>query len=169
MESAQHKVIRKCNTSVYYGMLTGGGYGWYHLSNFVTVELLNEVPPKSPRHFGTAGLWGAAILTVVIGELLPGRSPLLAWVASFGFSDKIEHFPAYFLLAALPALGFETKKGVFAALSMILLGVLLDLAQKFIPGRTFDFADIAANTAGVLAALGIAWIILSLLSSFRRG
>jgi len=150
-------------------MLTGGRHGWYHLSNFVTVELLDEVPPRSPRHFGAAGLCGAAILTVVIGELLPGRSPLLAWVASFGFSDKIEHFPAYFLLAALPVLGFETRKGVLAALSMILVGVLLDLAQKFIPGRTFDFADIAANTAGVLAALGIAWIILSLLSSFRRG
>jgi len=150
-------------------MLTGGRHGWYHLSNFVTVELLDEVRPQSPRHFGAAGLWGTAILTVVIGELLPGRSPLLAWVASFGFSDKIEHFPAYFLLAALPVLGFETRKGVLAALSMILVGVLLDLAQKFIPGRTFDFADIAANTAGVLAALGIAWIILSLLSSFRRG
>ena len=150
-------------------MLTGGRHGWYHLSNFVTVELLDEVRPQSPRHFGAAGLWGTAILTVVIGELLPGRSPLLAWVASFGFSDKIEHFPAYFLLAALPVLGFEIRKGVLAALSMILLGVLLELAQKFIPGRTFDFADIAANTAGVLAALGIAWIILSLLSSFRRG
>ena len=125
--------------------------------------------PNPPAISGPRVCGRAAILTVMIGELLPGRSPLLGWVASFGFSDKIEHFTAYFVLAALPVLGIETRKGVFAALSMILLGVLLDLAQKFIPGRTFDFADIAANTAGVLAALGIAWIILSLLSALRRG
>jgi VanZ family protein len=40
-----------------------------------------------------------------------------------------------------------------AALSMIILGVLLEIGQYFIPGRTFSLMDIAANSLGVI--LGI--------------
>ena len=108
-------------------------------------------------------------MVVAIGELLPGRSPLLGWVASFGVSDKTEHFIAYFVLAAIPALGFERRNGIFAALSMVVLGILLDLTQKFIPGRSFEFADIAANTAGVLTGLGIAWAVRRLQDASSRG
>jgi len=99
--------------------------------------------------------------------LLPGRSPLLRWVGSFGVNDKIEHFAAYLVLAAIPALGFEARRGVFGALSMIVLGALLDEAQKFIPGRSFEFADIAANAVGVLSGLGFAWMARSLIARSR--
>ena len=57
--------------------------------------------------------------------------------------------------------------GFFGALSMIVLGALLDEAQKFIPGRSFEFADIAANAVGVLTGLGIAWMARSLLARSR--
>ncbi len=97
---------------------------------------------------------------------MPGGSAPLTWVDSLGVSDKIEHFTAYFGLAVIPVLGFVTRRGVFAALSMIVLGVLLDFAQKFIPGRTFDWADIAANTVGVFGGLGVGRAIL--LISRRR-
>jgi VanZ family protein len=93
---------------------------------------------------------------------------VLGWVASFGVSDKIEHFSAYFVLAAIPVLGFEAGRGVFAALSMIVLGALLDVAQKFIPGRSFEYADIAANSVGVIMGLGIARITRSRLAAFWR-
>jgi VanZ family protein len=112
-------------------------------------------------------LWIAAICIVSVGELLPGGSAPLDWVDSLGVSDKIEHFTAYFGLAVIPVLGFDTRKGLTAALSMILLGVLLDVAQKFIPGRTFDLADIAANTVGVFGGLAVARAIL-VISRRRR-
>jgi VanZ family protein len=105
-------------------------------------------------------LWIAAILVVAVGELLPGGSAPLNWVDSLGVSDKIEHFTAYFGLAVIPVLGFDPRRGLTAALSMILLGVLLDVAQKFIPGRNFDLADIAANTVGVFGGLAVARLIL---------
>jgi VanZ family protein len=108
-------------------------------------------------------LWTAAILTVCVGELVPGGSAPLTWVDSLGFSDKVEHFTAYFGLAVIPVLGFESRRGILAALSMIVLGVLLDFAQKFIPGRDFDWADIAANTVGVFAGLAVGRVILLVL------
>ena len=53
---------------------------------------------------------------------------------------------------------------------MIVLGVLLDFAQKFIPGRDFDWADIAANTVGVFAGLAVGRVILLVLRTpkFKR-
>ena len=126
---------------------------------------IGEPFPSQARSWVVA-LWIAAILVVAVGELLPGGSAPLDWVDSLGVSDKIEHFTAYFGLAVIPVLGFDTKRGLAAALSMILLGVLLDVAQKFIPGRTFDLADIAANTVGVFGGLAAARAIL--LISRRR-
>lgn len=117
-------------------------------------------PFPSHRRSWVVALWIAAILVVAVGELLPGGSAPLDWVDALGVSDKIEHFTAYFGLAAIPVLGFDNRRGLVAALSMIILGVLLDIAQKFIPGRTFDLADIAANTVGVFAGLAAARTIL---------
>ena len=38
---------------------------------------------------------------------------------------------------------------------MILLGALLDFAQNFVPGRTFDLYDILANTLGVIIGIAL--------------
>ena len=113
-------------------------------------------------------MWVVAILTVAIGELLPGGSAPLTWIDALGVSDKLEHFSAYFVLAVIPALGFEPRKGLMAALSMILLGVLLDVAQLFIPGRDFEYGDIAANTVGVFVGLGVARAVLKRVAARRR-
>lgn len=95
-------------------------------------------------------LWVAALLTVVVGSLLPGDSkPMLAldWL---GINDKIEHSSAYFALAFLALTGFERRnKAVAIALSMVLLGIALELLQHFSPGRTPDVYDALANGCGV--------------------
>jgi len=110
-------------------------------------------------------IWGAAIAVVITGELLPGNSPVLAWAASLRLSDKEMHFAAYLLLATIPALGFEFRKGIPSVLSMILLGVVLEFAQRLIPGRNFEIADMVANTLGVLAGLALALTIRMLFPS----
>lgn len=84
---------------------------------------------------------------------------MLAWAASVRLSDKEMHFAAYLLLATIPALGFEFRRGIPSVLSMILLGVLLEFAQRLIPGRNFEIADMVANTLGVLAGLALALAI----------
>jgi VanZ family protein len=41
---------------------------------------------------------------------------------------------------------------------MIALGAALELAQKLVPGRSFEWGDMLANTAGVLTGMAAGWV-----------
>jgi VanZ family protein len=96
-------------------------------------------------------LWLAAITMTIVGELLPGNSTPMRWIAATHIGDKTLHFAAYALLAFLPVFGFKRRRGIAMALSMILLGAALEFAQRLVPGRSFEIADMVANALGVLA------------------
>jgi VanZ family protein len=103
-------------------------------------------------------LWWIAIMVVVVGSLLPDRE--LTKVMSYlpDISDKVQHFAAYLGLAVLAVLGHQRlKSGVVLALCMILLGIGLEFAQAWSPGRTPDVFDALANACGVVC--GIACIV----------
>jgi len=95
-------------------------------------------------------VWTISICTVCYFSLLPELElPIDFWNA-----DKVYHIIAYAWLALLPMLRFRTRKGaVLAACSMVILGIILEIAQTHIPGRTFSFLDITANGLGVLAGV----------------
>jgi len=93
--------------------------------------------------------WCISILIVVYYSLVPQ----VEFPVDFWSADKLYHCAAYGWLAVLPLLGFANpRRASSAAFSMILLGILLEIGQYFIPGRSFSFLDITANTLGV--ALG---------------
>jgi len=95
-------------------------------------------------------LWGISICVVIYYSLIPQvEFPIDFWNA-----DKLYHCAAYGWLAVLPILGLAKRRlAMSAALSMIILGVLMEIGQHFVPGRTFSLLDIAANSLGVV--LGI--------------
>src|ERR1700732_4686201 len=110
-------------------------------------------------------LWPAAVGIVVIGSLSPGDSWLMGSVDRLGIWDKALHFGAYLLLAVLPALGFQKRStALWSAGSMVLLGLLLEIAQKFIPGRSPEAADELANAVGVSCGMAL---VFPLRSTFR--
>ena len=81
-------------------------------------------------------------------------------VGRLHINDKVLHFSAYLLLALLPVIGFQLRRrGITAGLSMFLLGVLLELGQRYSPGRSVELGDAIANglgvCCGVLLALGL--------------
>ncbi len=95
-------------------------------------------------------LWCISILIVIYYSLVPQ----VEFPVDFWNADKAYHCAAYGWLAILPMMGFTVRRlAISAALSMIILGILLEVGQYFIPGRSFSLLDIAANTIGVL--LGI--------------
>jgi VanZ family protein len=72
----------------------------------------------------------------------------------FSGADKLAHCLTYAWLAILPFFGSASMRAALTqAFLMVPLGIALELAQRYIPGRDFSVADMIANSVGV--ALGI--------------
>ncbi len=100
------------------------------------------------------GLWGLAISSVIVASLLPAF--VLPQVAAGG--DKLEHFLAYFLLAASAVQLFATRATLLGSgLGLVLLGIALEIAQGvFTSTRQMDPHDALANTLGVIGGMSTA-------------
>ena len=101
-------------------------------------------------------LWTLAILVVIVGSLLPASSAPMKALGRLAINDKFEHFAAYLVLAFLPALHERRPALAATVLGAIAMGVALEFLQRLSPGRTFEVADMAADTAGVLSGLFLA-------------
>lgn len=98
-------------------------------------------------------VWIASVTTVIYLSLSPSLE------ISYGFinADKIVHLLAYLWLAALPFFAFPVPKGALAgALCMVPMGVGLEFAQAYVPGRCFSVADMMANCLGVMVGIWLA-------------
>ena len=96
-------------------------------------------------------LWSAALAVVIVASLVP--APDLPQVPQG--ADKLEHFIAYFALAAGAVQLFARRRSwAVVGLLLVLLGIGLEHLQASMKlGRTLDHADALANTIGVIAGL----------------
>ena len=104
--------------------------------------------------------WSTSITVIWVGSICLvtyySLVPRVEFPVDFWGSDKFYHLIAYAWLALLPMIGFSKKKlAVTAALFMIVLGIVLEMGQRYVPGRTFSIADIGANTLGVFLGIFI--------------
>ena len=69
-------------------------------------------------------------------------------------SDKIAHFIAYFGVAFLGLAGFRTPRNeILFIVFCFILGASMEYAQSFVPGRMMSWADMIANSLGILGAV----------------
>ncbi|HEY5971577.1 MAG TPA: VanZ family protein [Pseudoxanthomonas sp.] len=96
-----------------------------------------------------SGIWLLAVFLVIALSLLP--APSLSTLPTG--SDKIEHFLAYFLLAAGVVQLFAARSAMlFACTALVVLGVGLEFAQGMLTStRSQDPFDALANALGVLS------------------
>jgi VanZ family protein len=95
-------------------------------------------------------LWAVLLGCVIIGSLLPAASPAMVDIGRLHVNDKVMHFCAYLALSFLPVIGFrDRRRGIVVGLSMFVLGILMEAAQHFSPGRAVELGDVLANGAGV--------------------
>ena len=110
---------------------------------------------KAKRAFFT--LWCLAWLVVAIKSLESGIEPPL------GLSDKVVHFSVYAVMAASVATFCHTPRGIlsWAGLS-VAIGASLEVGQHFVPSRSMDILDLAANASGAAcgALLALLWVAL---------
>ena len=79
------------------------------------------------------------------------------------YFDKLGHFLAYFVLMGWFAQIYHVKKmRIIFALAFIFMGLAMEFIQSFDPARMAEFADMVANTLGVVIAL-----LITRMSAFR--
>ncbi len=98
-----------------------------------------------------ASIW-LLVAVIVTGSLVPDLGPL-----AIGISDKVEHFTAYFALSSLCSAVVTADRLPWVMASVLLLGMSVEAAQALLTvTRTGDWADVLANTCGVVAA----WLLV---------
>lgn len=98
---------------------------------------------------GLGWLW---VVTVFFLSLMPIPPQPYA----FEFSDKLNHALAYSLLMLWFCQLYAGKARIKLLLLLLAMGVLIEILQGMTGYRYFEFADMLANTAGVLLGLGLA-------------
>lgn len=107
------------------------------------------------RRAWIAATW-LVVALIVIGSLAPQDL-----VNPAGEADKFHHFVAYLVLTGMAAGVAEASALRWIAASVFLLGWALEIAQGALTAdRAADWQDLAANSAGILAA----WLLVG-----RRG
>jgi VanZ family protein len=103
------------------------------------------------RPLWIAGGW-AILAGIVYLSLIPSPPSV-----DFESSDKVGHLLSYGVLMAWFALLYPARKPALA-IAFIALGIALEFAQGATGYRTYEVADMAANSLGVL--LGWAGAVL---------
>ena len=112
-------------------------------------------------------LWVLAIAAVVVGSLLPGSSPVLGWIGMLHVNDKAEHFLAYAVLASFPAWLYSRSTALGTCGMLFTLGVLLEIVQAAVPGRSCELGDALADLAGVVSGFAVSSVLAVWLRMMR--
>ena len=99
------------------------------------------------RRAWIASIW-LLVLVIVVASLVPQTG-----MESVAGSDKIGHFAAYFALTFLGSAIVTIRQLPWVMARALVLGLAMEATQALLTDtRTADWADVLANTGGVLAA-----------------
>lgn len=127
-----------------------------------------SIPAATPPD-SVAARWAPPVIwvgVILVGTSWPGLS-----LGPPGLSlDKLAHFTAYAVLAALMLRATSTPKAlstmILVFLAVSAFGAVDEWHQSFIPRRTMSFADWVADTIGALVGV-LAVRFIPILSSRR--
>lgn len=109
---------------------------------------------QSPPSLHLFPLWlslGVGLVAAVIYLSLTAHPPE---VVSFAFSDKVGHFLAYAVLMGWFGQIFNGRIPLFLfVIGFVFMGISLEYVQGMGHHRHFEYADMVANTIGVVLGL----------------
>lgn len=94
--------------------------------------------------------FGLGVCTIIVGSLLPpAQAPVV-------INDKAAHFLAYALLSLVGTWMLSAKRSIaLLVFSICTLAVVLEICQRFSPGRSVEIADAIASCLGACFAVGL--------------
>lgn len=129
------------------------------------MKQLKSRADRNPGHHFAAfiskpftALWIVGVLMLIVISLIPQAS-ISEIETGFG-KDKLARVIVFLILAFYPAAFFSPiRLGLMLSTSIAPLGFLLELVQRYVPGRHFSPEDMIANNVGavvgIILALGI--------------
>jgi VanZ family protein len=75
----------------------------------------------------------------------------------FAEEDKLHHWLGFLVFALSARLAFPRVRWLWVAVGCLLVGLLIEAAQAWMPLRTASWDDMLANSLGVVSGLLIAW------------
>jgi VanZ family protein len=113
--------------------------------------MLANAHPELKLSFLWLGLGGVMVALVVYLSLT--SSPVDTGL-SFPYQDKVFHAFAYFALMAWFAQIYHGRfQRNLIAVMLVIMGVMLEYLQSFDPNRFYEYADMFANSTGVVLGL----------------
>jgi VanZ family protein len=134
-------------------------------SKFTIVSAL--MTKKDFKYFIPALLW--AVVMLIVSSIPYLVSPPF----EFAMIDKVEHFSEYFILAFWASFGYARSGRSTTFLTTLTIcsvfGILDELHQLFIPGRSCDVFDMLADILGSAAGAGFfTWLSIRIRILSRR-
>jgi glycopeptide antibiotics resistance protein len=106
------------------------------------------------------------MLSIAFGSAQPGDT-VFSWLVALTATpvQKALHFVIYAALAVLlmwtlDAIGSRTVRALLSATLAVALGAVLEWYQLSVPGRFGSFTDVLLNSAGAMAGLLLALLLL---------
>jgi VanZ family protein len=97
----------------------------------------------------------ALVLLICVGSVVPGDMlPRLNRI------DKLYHSGSYFIVMVWFAGFYRRRRYGLIAVTLLVLGMVLELVQRWLGYRDFDLVDMAFNSVGILVGLGLSlWLL----------
>ena len=112
-------------------------------------------PPSPSAHLPARLLFAGWALALAFLTLAPAPEALQA-----PGGDKLHHLLAFLLLGLLARLGWPRHHYVRAWLpGLLVYGAAIELVQGYLPWRSAELADLAADGAGLLLVSPLWWLL----------
>lgn len=114
---------------------------------------MSQTPPRTSSHASRAR-WGvtiAAMVAIALGSLLPAGALGLP----IDVEPHIKHLIAYGFLGTMLVLATRADwPGAFGLAGLLVIaGIVIEILQIFIPGRSFMWLDIATSSLGAFSGV----------------
>lgn len=108
-----------------------------------------------------ARAWRVASITLLLGVLAATLMPAIWFDSSrihLANADKWSHMMAFLVLTVWFAGLYRRRSYWRLALGLLAFGALIEICQGAAGHRSAEWLDLAADAAGIVAGLGVAWI-----------